>query len=40
MNALIHLLYTGDFLGFGATGFEEDSPIVVFVLALHTLMFS
>lgn len=37
MLALLHLLLTGDFLGFAATGFEEDSPVVVALLALHSL---
>ena len=38
-TALIHILITGDYLGYAATGFEEDSPIVISLLALHALLF-
>lgn len=37
-TALIHILITGDYLGYAATGFEEDSPIVISLLALHALL--
>lgn len=38
-SALIHILVTGDYLGYAATGFEEDSPMVTTLLALHALLF-
>lgn len=36
---MLYMLLTGDFPGFNALGMEEDNPVVVFVLALHTLLF-
>lgn len=38
-TALIHILITGDYLGYAATFFEEDSPIVISLIALHALLF-
>ncbi|AOZ63595.1 hypothetical protein SEA_WEASELS2_291 [Rhodococcus phage Weasels2] len=38
-SALAHILLTGDYLGFTATGVEEDSPIVSMLLMLHSLYF-
>ena len=39
VNSWVHIILTGDFLGFNATGVEEDSPIVALALTLHTLLF-
>lgn len=39
MTALLHTILTGEFLGYAATGFEEDSPIVIAALALHAALF-
>lgn len=36
---LLSTVVTGDFMGFGATGVEEDSPVVIALLALHTFIF-
>lgn len=37
---MLHTILTGDFLGYAATGFEEDSPAVILALALHAWLFS
>lgn len=39
INALIHTVLTGDFLGYAVTGVEEDHPVVLAALALHQLFF-
>ena len=41
MNSLtiLQTIVTGDFLGYAATGVEEDHPVIVWALALHTLLF-
>lgn len=35
---LMSTIFTGDFLGYAATGVQEDSPIVDLLLTLHSLM--
>lgn len=39
LNNLLSTVVTGDFMGYLATGVEEDSPVVIALLALHTLLF-
>jgi hypothetical protein len=39
LNNLLSTVFTGDFMGFNATGVEEDNPIVILLLALHTFIF-
>ena len=39
LNNLLGIIVSGDFPGFAATGLEEDNPVVIFLLALHTLLF-
>lgn len=36
---MLSIILSGDFLGYAATGIEEDSPLVTLALALHTLLF-
>ena len=38
-EAFGYVVMTGDFPGYAATGVEEDNPLVVLALALHTLLF-
>lgn len=38
-NWIVYTLVTGDFPGFNVAGIEEDNPVVIAVLALHTLLF-
>lgn len=39
LSAIVHTVLTGDFIGFNATGVEEDHPLVILALALHQLLF-
>lgn len=39
MFALLHTILTGEFLGYLATGYEEDSPIVIAAIAIHSILF-
>lgn len=37
--AILHTVITGDFLGYALTGAEEDSPVIDWALAVHSLLF-
>lgn len=38
ITAILRAVLTGDYLGYAATGVEEDSPIVTAALALHSIL--
>ena len=37
--AILQTIVTGDFLGYAATGVEEDHPVIAWALALHQTFF-
>ena len=39
VNAIVGMILTGDFPGYSVLGIEEDHPLVIAALALHTLLF-
>lgn len=39
LDALLSIIQTGEFLGYAATGIEEDHPLVIIALAIHQLLF-
>lgn len=39
ISAWMATVLTGDFPGFNIAGVEEDNPLVILALSLHTLFF-
>ena len=39
ITSLMHTVLTGDFLGYAATGIEEDHLLVILALAIHASLF-
>ena len=39
ITSLMHTVLTGDFLGYAATGIQEDHPLVTLALVVHTVLF-